>query len=497
MMNPDLAEFRIGLVLFVVLFISYACFTQGPLNWNIVSRIATSINIVETGSMELGEFSGFTHDRALVDGKYYSDKAPGMTIMALPVVWTTVRIMRAQGHEHRWVGRRGLTRSYRLTTYLGTVFTSGLITALAALTLYFLALRLGAGLPGALFAALTLGLATPVWGWATAFFGHVSAGSFLLFGFAAVTWLLRSPVSPRRDLILGFAAGAALTWAVVVEYTAAPAAAVIALYGLWEARRWERKRILRVLGAAAAGGAVFITPLLVYNRLAFGSALKVGYQNTDGFEGLKEGIFGITYPKPYVLYAILFSPFRGIFWVTPILLAAPLALHRFWKGEGTRAAAVAVTLVALCYLLVNTSYAYWSGGWSTGPRHLTPLLPLLCLSFAWLWREAGSRGKALLTGLFILSAGLSLICVSVDMASPEHLRWPLFQHIIPGFIRGRLRSPLVLLGIRGKAALLPLVAAWVTGAFLVRREFKNSAPSPRATGGEADDKKPVQMKGLP
>ncbi|MCP4378067.1 MAG: hypothetical protein GY794_18075 [bacterium] len=85
------------------------------------------------------------------------------------------------------------------------------------------------------------------------------------------------------------------------------------------------------------------------------------------------------------------------------------------------------------YLLLNSSYAYWDGGWSTGPRHLTAALPFLILPLAIVWTEAPNRVRAALAALLLSSAVLGLICVSTSMFAPDFFEDALNIFLLPSF----------------------------------------------------------------
>ncbi|MEJ2266711.1 MAG: hypothetical protein P8X95_24985, partial [Anaerolineales bacterium] len=217
-------QIKIGLAISVVLFITYSFFPQKTTNDNVQSRITLTLSMVEDRTLSINKFHRFTDDLALFNGNYYSDKAPGMAFSAVPIVIITRAVLRASGDTGPSIWHDKLTPRFDNYVYWSTVFTSGLMTALAVLGLYFLALRIGASTAGAIFAMLAFGLATPAWGWATFFFGHAVAGACLFLGLAAVFYWVHGPANRRREVLLGFLAGALLAWAVVVEFTALPAA---------------------------------------------------------------------------------------------------------------------------------------------------------------------------------------------------------------------------------------------------------------------------------
>ena len=80
-----------------------------------------------------------------------------------------------------------------------------------------------------------------------------------------------------------------------------------------------------------------------------------------------------------VLYALLFSPYRGLFYSAPWLLLAVPGVVRLWRSR-YRAETLVIVSVAVLYLLLNAGLTDWHGGWAAGPRHLVPALPC--------WRSA-------------------------------------------------------------------------------------------------------------
>jgi hypothetical protein len=462
---------KIGLVIAIVLFVTYAFFPQDFRNENVVSRMALTLSILEDGTLEIDKFQDHTEDIAIYHGNYYSDKAPGMAFSALPSAALTRATRMRGGNDGATLRAERLTRNYQIIVYWSTLFTSGLMTAIAALALYFLALRTGASTAGAIFATLAYGLATPAWGWAGAFFGHAVAGACLFLGFAAVFYLVQGSLEGRRETLTAALAGALLTWGVVVEFTTLPAAAIIAGYGMVVAWRGESRRLMRLVLIAGVAALLSAIPLLVYNTLAFGSPLRVGYGSVPGFEGLRQGFFGLTYPQGDVLYRLIFPQYRGILWYAPILISVPFAFFALWRQAKFRGLALVLGLVPLYFLLMNASYFYWDGGGSTGPRHLTPSLAFLCLPLGILWSRAHETFKPVLLALLVLSFQIALVSASVDMSSPADYREPLFDYLMPSFLEGAILRPPFVRGLNGHMILVPLLLVWAVGYLLVRRLF--------------------------
>jgi len=469
---------KVGISCFFILFISYAYFLQTYKNPNVVSRMGLTLSLIENHSIEINKYQKATADKAYVKGNYYSDKAPGLSFTALPFAAIAHAALQFNNAYIPLIRSQRVTRAFGAIVHFSIIFTSGLATAIAALVLYFTALRIGASISGAVFAMLCFGLATPAWGWATAFFGHATASSCLFLGFAIIFHLRHSPPDARRDACFGFLAGALLSWAVVVEFTSAISAALIGIYALMTVIQWDRSRQIRALLTAAAGVVIFVSPLLAYNTIAFGSPLVIGYEHVVGFEGMKQGFFGITFPSLSILWQILFSQYRGILWISPILMLTPVGIYYLWRLEDYRAELVTIIMISVYYLLLNSAYHFWDGGYSTGPRHLTPMLPFLCLPLAVFWTSSSLKWRIPALGILALSLCLSLICVSVSMMSPDTFQKPLFEYLIPEFINGNLQTIFTYIGIKSLATLIPIVMVWVIGGLYIVWLLRGSKPGP-------------------
>jgi hypothetical protein len=170
---------------------------------------------------------------------------------------------------------------------------------------------------------------------------------------------------------------------------------------------------------------------------------------------------------------ILFSPYRGIFWFAPLLIIVPIGIYYLWRRPDCRAIALTIIIISLYYPLLNSSFYYWDSGWSTGPRYIMAMLPFFCMPLCMMWTDTRPKWKPALTGLFLLSFGISLICVSVSMFSPTPIRNPLFDYLIPRFIAGKLTCPPIKIGISGHAALIPIFAIWAAGSIYVLKLLSN------------------------
>ena len=445
-----------ALLITATLLISFSYFPDLRGGWNQDSRFDLTRAIVENHSLYIDGYDENTGDKAFWEGHFYSDKAPGLALSAVPVLEAGRVALHAVQKDSS--GPRTIVAE----RYLVTVVCVALPSALAAAALFLVAVKLGASVNGAGFAAVTFGLATPFWCYATLFWGHALSAACLFFAFASVV-PLREFVSPQRDLLLGIFVGLMAGWATVTEFPAAPPAAVVAALALayaWPGGGW---RLFRVATGITIGVLPCLVVLMIYNALAFGSPFKLGYAISahQGWPLMQQGFMGVTYPKANALREILVGRYRGLLPLAPIVGAAPFGLWLLWKQRNARGSALVVTAIAIYYILLNASYAVWYGGYSYGPRHLSPALPFLCLPVALLWTRSSLVFRSLLAVLAFCGVLVSLVAVSTNTLPPDYVKSPVQELLWPAFRAGHLQANLgKLTGLQGLASLIPLLLFW-------------------------------------
>jgi MFS family permease len=420
-------------LLFVLLFASYAYFYQAG-GWNQNSRFDLVRAITNEHTLNIDPFKFSTGDIAFFEGHYYSDKAPGLALTAAPLVAAVRPVMHAFGGDPETLaGLAGLS-------YLSTVFTAGLFTALAGVCLFTICVELGASHAGALFAALTFGLATPIWTLATIFIGHAFSAALLIFAFAAACRVGAEASSEiERDVQNGLLVGVCAGWATVSDFPAAVPAVLLAGLTAVNARPLGRERAIRILGALTIGAVACAAVLMAYQYACFGSPFHIAYSSEQGYEGMQQGVFGVNVPRMIRLRRLLFGDYRGLLPLAPTLVVAPLGLLALmFKGSRARRAAVVSSIIAVYYVLLNAGYTYWEGGWSYGPRHLSPAIPFLCIGLATLWTAAPRVIRWALAAVSAYGAVITLIAVSTMPLPPANIRRPVAEFLLPAFRDGDL-----------------------------------------------------------
>ncbi|HWK35381.1 hypothetical protein [Sphingomonas sp.] len=438
MTAPPTRHRAIGALL--VAFVWFSCVWFGSWEWNVnqVTRMFAALSIVEQGDATIDEYQAMTIDKARFGDHYYADKAPGMTLMALPAVAIADAATGQQAHDLSLTYLDpGFGAFLRLRLRLAVATSVALLTALAALALFDWGRALGGSAGAGLFAALGFAIGTPMWGWSTTLFGHAPvAALFVIAGWAV--W--RGTRDDRPAPGLALLAGLALGWAVAIEYTAVLGGLAIGLWALWRLR--GQGFPAGPIAAALAGGLVGVAVVLGYNLFAFGTMFRLGYQGVVGFEGMNEGLFGLTYPKPRVLFEIIGGDRRGLIWVAPVLLLGAAGLARLVRARATRDIGVMAMAMVVLLFLYNASYAYWDGGNATGPRHVIPAVGFLALGLAPLWGAARGRWtKALALAVLGVSIALNAIIASAEILSGGRERFPLWTDVIRDrFLSGQLRT---------------------------------------------------------
>lgn len=399
---------RAALVALYVLLFPYHPGLRSP---NELCRLWQTRALVEYGTLDINgtlrDF-GYVGDLSVKDGKYYPSKAPLLSFSAVPIY----AVLRAVGGG-----------TLRAVDEVPLVFFSRLVlTVLPTLLLLVLVRRfLGAYVSGRVADAVTVtyALGSLAFSYSLLFMSHQTTAVLLFGGFYALWRVARGEWGPGGYVVAGACAGAT----VAAEYTGALGVlglvlyAVLGVFGREEPRRERVRRLLRGGGLAVLGALPFVGALMLYHQALFGHPLETGYKhlNDAAYQPWHLGGFlGIRYPDPRAFFLSFFSPLRGLFTLSPfLLLALPglLVLKREAPGRPDTRALFWLTGALLAgYTYFTSAFSYDSWGWTTGPRHLTGLVPFLLLPVA-LWleraRDAWTGVGAALCTASLLFTGLA------------------------------------------------------------------------------------------
>lgn len=461
--------------LFVMTLGVYAYFFQGG-GWNQNSRFNLVRAIVEQHTIVVDDYVHNTGDIAMRDGRHYSDKAPGVSILAVPV-YAAVHPLAG--------GQRPRGRLVNAGAYLATVWAVSLPSALAAVLLFKLALMVGASPGSAAAVTLSYAFGTLALPYSTLFYGHQLAAAVLIGAFGLIARPRHLGIPHTAGQL--FAAGALLGSGVAIEYPGALGLVAVGIYAAIVVRPWPRLLWL------AAGGLAPGLALAAYHTAAWGGPFMLpGHFSSD--PPRQRGVFmGITWPSPDIAGKILFSKARGLFRHIPWLMLWIPGVLALARRPRFRAEALACALVPVMYLWFNSSLTTtpsdWHAGWGLGPRHLVATLPFMALGVAALLAATADRRRRMLAIVFAILAGYSVILMLVATAvRPEVPTWydhPYADFLFPSFLGGQLALNTIpihtgfvheqrqawnlgeKLGLQGLASLLPLALFLAaTGAWL-------------------------------
>lgn len=364
---------------------------------NELTRWATTVSLVEKHSFEISwtePLIGPLVDTAKIDNRVYSNKAPGPAVLATPVYAFTRLFIGPPNAENiriSWFMMRFVVGSLPLLV-LGFWLSRRQADALALSTLLF---------------------ATPLFLYSLLLFSHALVAVLIYFAFR----FLFDGTKPgwKQCLSAGLLSGLA----VASEF---PAVVAVVVFGIGLVLMKGQDRVRRLL-FFVGGGLPLAVALLLYNYYVFGSPFALSYMHESFAEWAavaKRGVLGISYPTPSNAFLLLFSPSRGLFFYAPILLlgVASIAAARYRKTlrQRIRLGAILASVVVLC------GHGAAHGGWSSGPRYLVFIIPLLLDPF--FVKEIHFKSSLVRGGLFGASLLLCTLPALTFPFAPPEFAWP-------------------------------------------------------------------------
>lgn len=482
-------------LLFLLLFVSMAWFGHSNPGWNVHSRLALSAALATTGSPQVDQFVTRleTRDLAVYDGRLYSDKSIGTSLLGVPAAFVVNAIESA----------RGTPFSVLIYNYLVTLGSVVPATALAGVLLMrWLALLW----PQVSRATLSVVSAGVVMGSMLFLYGtlFMSYGPATLFLMATLITIEKTCILAKQHLnrsaILRMVALAGLLGGITImcEYLYA---AAIGLSGLYLLARCGRRHFIPAALLYGAGCVVGNLPFLIYSIMIFGRpSIPYEFHLVPEFRfAMSIGLMGATWPpKASVVWLTTFHPYRGLFFYSPMLLlgAAGLIAMIVQKDCARRAVSALCLTCVMFYILFNACYYMWWGGWSFSPRHLAPAIPFLAAGLGMWLSNPWMRGLILIAGM--TGVGVHLMVNAVEPQVPDG-GWQMAlldpslieydypntfgRQIAPWLAHNKLDWNLgIALGISGAASIVPLIAFWALWGWL----FWRSSNRPFAKTGKSN-----------
>jgi hypothetical protein len=413
-------KFAGGILLFCVLLFNNAYFFPAIEYDNARSRFYLLSAIVDFKQFNIDFYAKYTIDKSLYRGTYYSNKAIGSPFMAVPVYGIARQVLpKKYDYPLSWPSR-----------YIVTLLTTSLFSAVCGVLLWLLAMAWGRAPFTSLLMVLAFSFGTIIWVNSSMFSGHVMAAALLFSGFY-VLWHCKKRIAesrPDRNIKvpsagLSLFAGILVGFAGLCDYTAIFMCPIIAIY-VFIINIRNSNRAFFFLGAGLCASL-----LLYYNWICFASPFSTSYHHNalEAFsQGSKHGFIGIGLPAPYVVFKLLFSPSRGLFFIMPVLVFSVFGFREFYKETALRVEFWIFLSLIFCNLFVNAGFYGWHGGWTLGPRYLVVMLPFIALPLAF----APLRNK-----YFYMLLGLSIFQIFPGVAffpyAPSEINNPQFELVLP------------------------------------------------------------------
>ena len=486
-------EKRTAVMLLLLLLLCYAYTFPRWADPNQNSRLDTVFAVVEDGTFRIDPYVANTVDYARFEGHYYSDKAPGMAFLGVPIYAALRHVLdlpmvdrllsslagsQALGAtllpEGAGLGQQRI-RFFVAQVVLAFV-TSAIPTSLLGLLLYRLLARFTDHSGARMVVVLGYGLLTPVFAYAGAFYGHQLSATCLFAGFYSL-FMGRKPLSAWRLLLVGFLLG----YSVLSEYPAALIAGILFFYTLYLLEnRWRIAWVVSGASFVAAGW-------VAYNLAVFRTPFQLGYEYSALWgQQHGTGFLSLSHPTWEALWGITFGVFRGLFVLSPwLLLALPGVV--LWARSGEHCAELVVVVASVSsFFLFDTSSAMWWGGWAVGPRYLLPALPFLALPTIYYFREWGRQlGARWLAGALCAWSFLATWSLTLSGQSfpSDTVRNPLLEYAWPHLLRNDVaRNVGMLLGLPGWLSLVPLLLFCALGVIAQRTFARCERDSPNESG---------------
>lgn len=412
---------------------------------NPCSRVYQTFALVDEGEFAIDNCLaryGNTQDKAQFEGHFYSDKPPGVAFWLSPWARLLRLVIPIDDFDSMYYGLRVLGLSlpaalFWYATWPRWTAWSGSAT-------------------GGTWMVLLGGLGTGWFAYSCALYSHVPAGMLLFLAFLALRQC-HAENDVKRQRLLAFLAGLLAGAALICDFVVAFAVPVLGAWALLGGMRRPN------FGATLPWLLGLVPPLaawMLYNTACFGGPLQVGFlsHSDQNFAGVyRGGWFGMQPPDPAAVTGLLFSPARGLFFVSPALLVGPWGLWRAARGRATLPsnasagvspgeAAVCLS-IAVAILAFATTTVDWRAGWAYGPRYLMPAVPFLLVGVAAAMGHCatGTRVPAFVAAGSVMGLGWSTLAMLTTPLMVQEFRHPLLwfagKTLSEGHVARTLASP--------------------------------------------------------
>jgi len=406
--------------LFLLTTSAYFSSTYGVFTSNAGSHLALIKAMAENKTFALGAYAiltGYT-DYSFHNGAFYSDRAPGTAVAALPFYAVGKAISSIIPLPAYYRGMDAGNPAV-FTTLLFPTFTGGLSVVL----LYLLCRRLGASIYASTVTAVVFGFGTMIWKYSGDIFSHSLNTFLLLLGVYMMLGLKDFKRQRYEACLLFFIIG----YLPSVEYPNAIMSGLMLLYML-HAKTARLGDMLSLKGEYKTPLLCLIVPVagvLAYHAVNFGSPFNTPYtfHHFEYYSGSFWNAFDV--PWSVGIPGLLFTNNGidgGLIVVTPVLILALWGWMYILRARKNEALLFLAMFVS--HLLLYSKHHTWNGGGVSDTRYLLHVTPLLLLPLsAWiddfLLKRKTLLEKTLFEGLMWSLLAVSVLNVMDDLATFE------------------------------------------------------------------------------
>jgi hypothetical protein len=392
-------EFKIFLTFFII----YSLFAHW-VGWNEQSRLLQAIAIVDVWKLDITEYANFTGDRSYFNGKYYSDKAPGISFLLSPIYLFSKFVTNdkySPNLENKIVipDIQFNTTVYtdlsegsvvHLTRILGIIFLSSLPGALIIILIYKILFENLNDRKIAMIVSFIFGVGTFLFSYSSTLFGNIFSLFLVLLSFYLI--LFKQGTTNLEFLVGGILLGISVIFDYLTVFISLISLVVLSfLYAILR----EKFKSYKIILIGFIFGMIILP---IYNYVAFGNVLTFSwyYIDPDIFpckygqtylescqQKFEPSVFQMQVFQPQQLNQIailLFSAYKGLFFYSTFLLFSFLGFRYLFKKNWLLS--VWVLSIFFSYLTFNSIYS-WFGGSSFGSRYLIYTLPFLTIPTAY------------------------------------------------------------------------------------------------------------------
>jgi hypothetical protein len=488
-MNLQTSRRTYAITLFLILLVCYGYFLPKWADWGANSRADLVYAVVDKGTLAIDDYHENTGDKACYPGPYtletdtcvghyYTDKSLGPSLIALPFyavfkgiatippIQNFIQSGKGMGAMDDTLNPEGKgirpEAVYELLalTFI-SFFTTSIPSAILSVVLFLFAARFARKDIYAFIVALVYGLGTIAFPYSNVLYQHQLAAFGTFVGF----YLLWRVIFEQANLRWLWVVGVLFSLVVITEY---PVVIPLGILFMWAAVKMpNRLALYRVALGAIPLGLIFAG----YNYAIFGSPMPVGYEYSTLWQDVhQQGFLSITMPSLATFLGLTVSPFRGLFFLSPILLLGFAGIAYAWNDSKIdRSVVIVMSLVIGFFLLFYSSSVMWWGGSTVGPRYLTPMVPFLALPMIFAFNRwfASSVNRAVIVVLIALSFLNVWIQTTGGQSFPPAftedgttITNPLFQYSLPLISQGNIaRNYGMIAGLKGILSYIPLLVA--------------------------------------